>query len=530
VIRKTSRVFWVLSGLLVLVILSFQTVEARQVKPSWQPEVIVTIASGRIKGFESSPDTLCWKAIPYARPPVGELRWKAPVSPDPWTGIKETLSFCDKCPQFTYNGVVSGSEDCLYLNIWRPKSTQGGLPVYFWIHGGGNSIMTASSASYDGVKLASKTSMVVVTINYRLGPMGWFSHPFLKSGHNALDDSGNYGTLDIIKALAWVRDNIAAFGGDPGNVTVAGESAGAVDTWTMVLSPLASGLFHRAVIESGGVRLSSPAEGESHVNGVLDMLLIKDGQAADQAAARALREKMPAAELEKYLRAKTPEEIIQAHDVSFKPMLKFPNCFTDGTVLPSEGADALKNPSKYNQVPLILGTNKEEAKLFMRQLSGQLSPEEYQKRAMTASNEWKRRGVDEPAATIAAHPTQPPVYAYQFNYGAYNPGGYNAWPIDDKGINYALQIGAAHGLEIPFFWGNFYFFGLEKKLFREDNRAGYEQLSQIMMTFLAQFAGTGRPGQAGGVPWQPWSNAAGGPKRLLLDTDNSGAVIEMSGN
>jgi len=494
----------------------------------WKPSVVVTTTYGKIKGFESSPETFGWKGIPFAKPPISELRWRAPLDPEPWEGIRDGSQFCDRCTQYSFFGGIAGKEDCLYLNIWRPNSNETGLPVYFWIHGGGNSIMTASSDSYDGVKLSKKANLVVVTTNYRLGPMGWFTHPALRKGKNAKDDSGNYGTLDIIKALKWVRDNILAFGGDPNNITIAGESAGAVDVFTLLVSPLASGQFHRAIAQSGSPRMASMAEGEKHVNEVLERLLVNDGRAADRETAKNVREKMSESDLEKYLRSKTAEEILLGHRKTYGPMIKFPNCFTDGSVLPKEGADAFKNADTYNQVPIILGTNKEELKLFMRSSFNSITPEEYQKRAIDSSAQWQKRGVDDIAESITSFKSQPNVYAYQFNYGAYNPEGYNAWPTDRKGVNYALMMGAAHGLEISFFWGNFSFFGLDRMIFREDNKNGREALSEIMMQYLARFTRTGNPGEAGGLKWEPWSNAEDEPKRILLDADSDKAILKMS--
>jgi len=214
----------------------------------------------------------------------------------------------------------------------------------------------------------------------------------------------------------------------------------------------------------------------------------------------------------------------------FGPMIKFPNIFADGTVVSKDGYDALKDPNKYNQVPIILGTNKDEVKLFMGLGShyDKLDHATYQKAAQARSDEWKLDGVDNVAKKLRAHKTQPDVYAYQFNYGAYNPGGYNAWPVDHKGVNYALKFGACHVLEIPFFWGNRWFFGLEKLLFREDNKMGYEALTSAMMSYIAQFTRTGKPGAVGGVLWEPWSNSEGESKRILFDANDKKALIGMS--
>jgi para-nitrobenzyl esterase len=499
-------------------------------KLTWEPGIMVTTLYGKIKGYESSPDTYAWKAIPYAKPPVGELRWKAPQDPDPWTDVREAAEFCDQCTQFTRGLAIAGKEDCLYLNIWRPKSAEKDLPVYLWIHGGGNSINTASHNRYDGVKIARKSNMVIVTINYRLGPMGWFTHPGLRHGKNAKDDSGNYGTLDIIKALEWVRDNIEAFGGNSGNITIAGESAGAFNVLSLLVSPIAKGHFHKAISQSGRERANPTSTGDAHVNAVVERLLVNDGTVADKSAAKAYRTKMSNTEIERYLRSKTVGEILKGHEMWFGPMIKFPYIFVDSTVISKDGFDALKDPNRYNQVPIILGTNKEEMKLFMAFGSqyDKLDHATYQKAAQARSNKWKLSGVDNVARKLSAHKTQPGVYAYQFNYGAYNPDGYNAWPVDHKGVNYALKFGASHVLEIPFFWGNRWFFGLEKLLFREDNRMGYEALTDAMMSYVGEFTRTGKPGAAGGVLWKAWSNTEGESKRIFFDANGRKALIGMS--
>ena len=505
----------------------------------------VTTQYGQIKGMESEANTLAWKGIPYAKPPVGTLRWKAPREPDPWDGIRETTRFGDPCSQFVRDGSVQGSEDCLYMNIWRPKSAAAGLPVYFWIHGGGHSVGTASTDRYDGVKIAARSKLVVVTINYRLGPLGWFSHPALRGGASARDDSGNYGNLDMIQGLEWVHDNIQAFGGDPQNVTVAGVSAGAGSVLSLLISPLARGLFHKAIAESGGIVTNPVEAGDAHAEAIVERLLLTDGSVADQGqglapyprsllqkkAARVLQAEMPRADLEHYLRSKTAEQVLKSHERPRRgPMIQLPCHFTDGTVLHEEGFAVLDDPAKYNQVPLILGANKEEQKRYMGVGAAfeELDETTYQATALKSSNDKIRRSVDNVATILTAQNNQPPVFAYQFNYGAYNPGGYNAWPTDFQGVNYALRFGASHGLEVPFFWGNPVVYGFEDILFREDNRRGYEALTDAMMACAAQFARTGNPGAPGGVLWKPWGHEEGGSKRILFDANDHETIIRMA--
>lgn len=182
---------------------------------------------GAVQGRAAGNGTaIAWLGIPYAKPPVGELRWMPPQSPDPWQGVLPTVKYASRAPQPSSNGVI-GKEDCLYLNVWRPATMQTRLPVFFFLHGGSN--QAGSSEAFNGDKFAVSANCVVVTINYRLGALGWMNLPALKSG-DPVNDSGNWGLLDCVKALEWVRDNIASFGGDPANVAVAGSSAGGRDT------------------------------------------------------------------------------------------------------------------------------------------------------------------------------------------------------------------------------------------------------------------------------------------------------------
>lgn len=219
----------------------------------------VKVKTGLVSGTTAGdPSIAVFKGIPYAAPPVGDLRWRAPRPAAAWQGIRKADQFSASCVQnivterkpWTFEFMAHGeiSEDCLYLNIWTPaKSASEKHPVLLWMYGGGNVEGSASVPVYDGENLAKK-GLVVVTINYRLGVFGFFTHPALTK---EADTSGNYGILDQVAALQWVKENIAAFGGDPALVTIAGQSAGASDAHTLVASPLAKGLFARAIEQSG---------------------------------------------------------------------------------------------------------------------------------------------------------------------------------------------------------------------------------------------------------------------------------------
>lgn len=220
---------------------------------------IVKIASGSLAGLESK-GVDAFKGIPFAAPPIDDLRWRAPQPVKAWSGVRAATANGADCIQLPFPGIMAPlnaplSEDCLYLNIWRPSGTSAGakLPVIFWIHGGGFTIGGASPPVFEGDSFARK-GVIMVGINYRLGRFGFFAHPALTRENKDHGLLGNYGYLDQIAALRWVKDNIAAFGGNPTNVTIFGESAGGMSVQTLMTSPLAQGLFQRAIVQSGGGR------------------------------------------------------------------------------------------------------------------------------------------------------------------------------------------------------------------------------------------------------------------------------------
>jgi para-nitrobenzyl esterase len=224
----------------------------------------------------SDKNSWCWKGISYATPPVGPLRWKAPLDPTPWIGTRKARKFGNSAAQIMPIIGPTGSEDCLYLNVWHPKTSETELPVYLYIHGGGNSIGTSADVIYHGKAVVEKSNLVYVSVNYRLGAMGWFIHPAITSNGSPEEKGGNFGTLDLIKALEWVRDNITAFGGDPDNVTIAGESGGAFNVLSLLISPSAKGLFHHPIAESGLSFIWSIKTAEDQSLDLLISLLIKD--------------------------------------------------------------------------------------------------------------------------------------------------------------------------------------------------------------------------------------------------------------
>jgi para-nitrobenzyl esterase len=490
----------------------------------WAGSAKVRTLYGRVQGEESGGEILAWKGIPYAKAPVGDLRWKAPRDPDPWEGTLKAGEFCSKCPQASSSlltDAVKADEDCLYLNVWRPQTDEDDLPVYFWIHGGGNSMGAASDKGYDGANLAGNCNL------------GWFTCEALRSDEPGaeLDNSGNYGTLDLIKALTWVKDNIAAFGGDLGKVTVAGESAGAINIFSLLISPLAEGLFCGAIAQSGMPITVPVAAGEESAGDVMVKLLVADETAPDEAAAQTRLDQMSDDEINTYLRAKTADQLLSAYEDTGLGMISFPFIFEDGTVIPKEGFDVLEAGGYPNKVPIIIGSNKEETKIFLYLAS--LFSEDflddddlYQKVALVTSDLWKVKGVDEMARSLREQSDQPAVYAYQFLWGAADASGSSVIAGE-----WGFKLGACHAMDVPFFFGNWdFFYALSGLVFNEQNRPGREDLSSDMQAYVAQFVRTGDPSpdEGGLVEWLPWSNAAGEPKCILLNADLNTANIAMS--
>ena len=505
--------------------------------PTVAAETRRSIADGDVVGYVDRLDTHAWLGIPFAAPPVGPVRWRAPQPPTPWSGAREALARGAQCPQGELGpgSGFAGDEDCLYLNVWSPARVADSdqrLPVMFWIHGGGNRIGEGGTPLYNGANLAGTHDVVVVSFNYRLGPLGWLRHPALLNG-DALDDSGNYGVLDIIHALHWVWANVAEFGGDPDNVTIFGESAGGWNVVAMMVSPLAAGLYHKAIVQSGGLRMAPVAEAEEYGAGeamssreLVDNLLMADDPSLDRAAARARQAAMADAEVAAYLRSKGAEEILTHASAGFRGT---PTLIGDGHVLPSDLQTAdLLAAGRYNVTPVILGTNRDEVKLFSA-FSPEATdrwfgvvphrvrdPERYDRDTAYGSDAWKVRGVDSLALPlrVAQGPT---VFAYRFDWDALRTVG---------DLDLARLFGAAHALEIPFVFGNLDFLD-RLAVVKDADVPERDALSRSMMSYWAEFAWTGNPGRGrdgAQVEWTPWENGAGARRLLVLDAESDGGI------
>jgi para-nitrobenzyl esterase len=480
----------------------------------WNRNPLVQTRSGWVRGHYDKNGTLSWKGLPYAAPPVGELRWKAPQDVVPWEGIRKAKKFGNPAPQKLPVMGFFGSEDCLYLNIWRPDSREEQLPVYVFIHGGGNTLGTSASPDYFGYKVAGNSHMVYVSVNYRLGILGWFMNPAVNSSGNEKDRSGNFGTLDLIKALEWIQENIASFGGDPGNVTISGESAGGMNVMSLLVSPYASGLFHRAVSESGLAVLRSPAEAVAKSNRLLYHLLVNDKKASDLAEAERTAAGMSNSEIDAYLRAKSADQLISAVPTMVGGMLEWPTLYNDGAVLPEEGYSAFAAGTWANRVPLLIGVNKDEMKLF-RLLIKDPEPgtRQYELLSKYQSLLWRVVGLDTVAGGICSHPDAPPVYAYRFDWGSPDPTGKSVLPGQ-----MGSHVGACHYAEVPFFLGMQFnqLSVLTGPGYTRANRPGREKLTSLCMNYLSNFARIGDPNGPSLPEWPKWK-AGPVPEFIILD-------------
>ncbi len=463
-----------------------------------------------------------WKGIPFAAPPTGDLRWRAPRPPAAWSDVRQASAYAHDCMQlpFPSDAAPLGTppdEDCLYLNVWAPeKPAAPKLPVMVWIHGGGFVNGGSSPAVYDGSHFARR-GVVFVSFNYRLGRFGFFAHPAL-SKETPQGPLGNYGYLDQIAALAWVKKNIPAFGGDPGNVTLFGESAGGGSVTALMISPLAKGLFQKAIVESGGGRadgiMAAPrlrdagpnGQGSAEAAGAAFAKLA--GIEGDGAAALAALRALPAADV---VRGLNLMNMGQQRDSYTGPMI-------DGTIVP-EAAEAGFRAGHQMRIPFMIGANNREFGFFAppaQAVDGMLARFGADKDRVLAAYEATGSGdkgdvgigissdtaMVEPArllARLAAQAGQK-TYEYRFSYVASSLR--------------ATTKGALHATEIPFV------FETVRAKYEGATTPEDEALAAQANAYWAAFAKTGDPNGEGRPAWPAFTPegdvvmdlAIGGPK------------------
>ena len=540
---------------------------------------------GPVVGADASTSegTYSWKGVPFARPPVGDLRWKAPVDPERWATARPATAFAPACVQTGrlyspgvsngYDGTIGsrlgktvGSEDCLYLNIWAPSTPSATpRPVIVWVYGGSNITGYTADPVYDGGALAKSQNAVVVSVAYRVGIFGFLNMAQLKTG-NAENDSGDFALLDIVKGLEFVQRNIASFGGDPGRVTLMGQSAGAVNVYALLASPMlaarASPLFQRVVVLSGGISTAAtlpkgsipgvlPASvWATRGNTLLLQSLVADGQAADEAAARGLVETHGAKTMAAYLRGRSADALLTTVHTRLAPRgMATSNPIPDGWVVAPDPIVAIR-AGHYVKVPVLAGNTRDETKLFPQLLAIRPNLGGVSGRLLDDAAVFALVSHYDPEAPPATTIEQwiPPAYL-----PADKPGtGFNArtaelgriWfeAIRDDALN-ALRsrqpdvwfyefdwdrlpkpfdtiYGAAHTFDLPFVFGNFGPSLYSNVMFTKANRSGRLALSRAMMKTIGAFARTGDPNNdALGTVWKPW------PSRIVFNADNDAARI-----
>ncbi|MFJ3491467.1 carboxylesterase/lipase family protein [Leifsonia aquatica] len=471
-------------------------------------EAVVRIRTGAVRGVTGQRASV-WKGIRYAQPPIGARRWRAPVAAESWEGVADATAFGAAAPQQLNPGISLGhdaelDEDCLFLNVWRPNGGDTSKPVMVWIHGGAYTYGAASQPLFDAVELATTCDTVVVTINYRIGALGFLDLSSFSTAEQPFDS--NLALRDVLLALDWVRDNVAAFGGDPSRVTVFGESAGAGLVTTLLATPAASGLFQAAIAESSP---ASSMYGPARARAVADRFLTAAG--VDPADAAAVLRRLPVARIVDAAAAvynDVPSSI--PGTLAFAPIV-------DGDLVPEHPITVLSE-GRGLPVPLIIGTNHDEATLFKYMKSplipitrdaiermfalmlednpGLEAPSRDQVLSAYRRVRAKARGLDiatdigfrMPAIWAASgHARVAPTYLYRFDF-----------------TTLALRLvglGAAHGTELPYVWG---VLGLGPKdpTFKLGGRRAGEALSARMIQRWTSFARTGVPGDG----WPAYSD------------------------
>lgn len=480
--------------LLLVAVFSSMSVSAAE-----QPTL--TAAQGKIVGLTGS-DVHSFKSIPYALPPVGQRRWQAPEPAGGWSGVRDATAFSPACAQPPYpeNSFYASasqptSEDCLYLNVWTPDA-KGKAPVMVWIHGGGLTRGSGANPVYDGTNLAQK-GVVVVTINYRLGVFGYLAHPELRK-ESPNKSAGNYGTLDQVAALQWVQDNIAAFGGDANNVTIFGESAGSWSVNHMMATPLAKGLFHKAIGQSGAKFDPMPQLNKAGYGMLSAQRRGRDF--AKAAGAKNLRQ----------LRALPAQHLIETFSAGNYQGLSQPN--VDGWVFPDH-IGRLFAEGKYNRAALIVGSNADEGTTLTPGFAPQRKADAIamaQRQFGALFDQYQRVYAPEADFSEAflssfrdgafTWPMRQwarelssrgePVWLYYFDYAP--PG-----PLSEK-------YGAYHAAEIRYVFEN-----TDVTLGGASAKRQDRTLADVLSDYWVSFAKTGKPAATKGPQWPVYQAASG---------------------
>ncbi len=501
---------------------------------------VVTVKQGILEGFaDEKTGSLSWLGVPFAEPPVGELRFRLPEPARAWEGVRAAKEFAPCSLQRAKDGSVIGSEDCLYLNVWRPAGDDTNLPVFFFLHGGNN--QTGSGADLNGALFAQKLGAVVVSPNMRLNGLGWLNLPALKTGDPAAD-SGNLGLLDIKLALDWTRENAATFGGNPDNITACGYSSGGRNLLCMLLSPLFAGAFARTLTFSSGFTTTDPDYGMRTDAKALAPLFFEDGLAASaEEAEEKLLSRDPAdcAKVKEWLCGLDGGRFGLLMAGAAIRMRVFPHLFADGFTLPAEGFGNI-SLGKYYHVPMLFlsGGNEfvfqanNDAHFKGKDLSDPANADlrkEYEFTARYGSALFGYTNAEHNAEEFFADPGRPVIYTGRNLWGM-NP------EVTDKDA--ALFAGGSHGLDLYLLMNlERDDYAVNENFWHVKNRAGRDALRECYFTYLRNYVMTGNPNDCGpsqekdgcaGLPaWLPWESADCG-HMMYFDADCSKAHVSCT--
>ena len=491
-----------------------------QIKEIDESTVIKT-QYGLIKGkIDKINNVVVWTGIPYAKTPTGELRWKKPVDPDKWDGILNTTKASNIAFQLSENKII-GSDDCLNLNIYRPNNKTTNLPVIVYIHGGNNQVGKAEEIT--GNTFVNDVDAIFISINYRLGPLGFNPLPALQTG-DKLEDSGNYALLDIAKSLDWIKANIVDFGGDPNNITVSGFSAGGRDVMAMLISPIFKDKFQKAISFSGGMTIADKNDSVKVFAKAIAPLAVQDKikQTEEEAYNWLLTNQ---SDVKKYLYSLSSERLVSLMGNAGIRMSVFPHLFNDGYVIPNEGF----NTSKYNSVPLIMLTGTGEFSLFAK--SSPYFSASFEKGLPTGKKLTEFKFANKYGSHLyelfnvadSAEKMEPyyhaNIYGMEIKFGE-----------DEKTVGTTMGLyGAFHGVFLPLMDSNSknynWFIGDAYKT------KGAKQLSTIYKKYIHNFIYSGNPNGNNLVYWDNWSqdNKKANKALLYLTADKNEAIISMGG-
>lgn len=508
----------------------------------------VVTNSGPIIGYIDELGIHKWFGIPFAEPPVDELRWNAPKKINNWEQQKEANSFSQPCVQFQSSltadglvkpGAIIGSEDCLYLNIYAPhlKKNNELLPVMIWIHGGGNT--TGMPSEYHPEKFVRSENIIFISISYRLGFFGWLSHPLIRQ-QEGINATSNFGLLDQILAIKWIKDNIQFFGGDSNNITIFGESAGGQNVIALYTSPLAKGLFEKAISQSGGTSVTSIKDaekinrGDENLKGNYKYRHVTTDEWINVLNKKGLiSSNFDDKEVLSDLRSLSAPDLMSAIAKGdfWEEQRDLARIIGDDIVVPINGIlSSLSDKNKHADVPIILGINRDENKLFnffdKKYVNNFFNiyyrvkdPFYYDLISDYQSLAWRSNGLDTPADLILKS-GQKNVYAYRFD-----------WDEQPKvlGMDFSLLLGAAHAFEIPFIMGDFDFGDQTSFLYDQSKINERDILSSSMMSYWAEFARFGKPSSINNTNLPFWENWKGESEKssriMILDTLSSGGPL-----